>query len=136
MILTYAILIIILILAIAFLNKRSKSIHTSQINKTTESKIGNLFDFFNFKKIGRKIKKVTEVCCRILIVICIISGTLAFIGGFINGEIIWALLSIPATIVSVFVVWLSFWLIYAFGELVDSTSEIKEILNSNRNNDD
>ena len=125
------VLTIILLYGI-ILVKESGSTPTVRFVKSSN---GDFLGFFNFKNIGKKIKTFTEIVCKIAIVLCVIAGIVAFVICILIGEIGLALLSVLATVAAVFVAWLSSWSSYAFGELVDSVSEIKELLKNGKQND-
>ena len=77
---------------------------------------------FNFDNIGKKIKAVAKWSCWIEIALVWIGAAISFIY-FLANDYLWDLLWIPfvAAIFAPVIIWLSYWMIYAFGELVDNS---------------
>ena len=88
---------------------------------------------FNFDNIGSKIKNFAKWSCWISIILFWISETIAFfalIADEWSAYLCW--IPLVAAVVGPFLIWLSSWLLYAFGEMVENTCEnantSKEIL--------
>ncbi len=102
----------------------------ASLNGTHFFIIGGLFmnkftSTFNFDDIGQKIKNVAKWSCWVEIVLVWIGAAISFIV-FLSDDYLWYLLWIPfvAAIFGPFIIWLSYWMLYAFGELVDNSAII------------
>ena len=82
--------------------------------------------FFNYDNIGGKIKNIAKWYCWITILLIWISAPILFIVLVASpgtDEMWW--IPIVGAIVGPFVIWVSTWPVYAFGEFVEDTHEIR-----------
>ena len=82
--------------------------------------MGKLSEIFNFDNIGSKIKNFVERSCWISIILLWISEAIAFFALIANewtAYLCW--IPLVAAVVGPFLIWLSSWLLYAFGEMVE-----------------
>ena len=88
--------------------------------------MGKISEIFNFDDIGGKIKNLTKWSCWITILLIWIAAPIAFII-FLFGD--WAvefcLIPLVAAIVGPISVWIGSWVMYAFGEYVESVQAIR-----------
>ncbi|MBR5942128.1 MAG: hypothetical protein IKZ81_02170 [Clostridia bacterium] len=91
-----------------------------------------------FNNIGKKIKTLAKVLCWIGIIGSFIGGIVLAVSGASSSKkatdiLLLILFGLAAAIIGAFLAWISSFVLYGFGELVDSTQEIKrsneEILN-------
>ena len=78
---------------------------------------------FNFDDIGKKIKAIAKWSCWITIVLLWISAAIFFLVCLSNrylNDMLW--IPMVTAAFGPFVVWITFWPLYAFGELVDNSS--------------
>ncbi len=83
-----------------------------------------------FNNIGSKIKKLAKVVCWVSIILSIITGISLFIAAASGqADPITAVTSgIVTVVVGVLVSWLGCFLLYGFGELVDNSTRIREMM--------
>lgn len=88
---------------------------------------------FNFENIGKKLKSFAKWACWINIGIVWCSAPIALIA-LISDRYLAPYWWIPviAAIVVPIIIWISSWLIYAFGELVDTTSDIRHYIQNGK----
>lgn len=90
--------------------------------------------FFNFENIGTKIKNFTKWYCWVSIVLIWIASAVMFLVGCSDDWLaeIYIPISLVSALVMPWVIWLSSWMVYAFGELVEKTTSIdRKIANVN-----
>lgn len=90
--------------------------------------------FFNFENIGTKIKNFTKWYCWVSIVLIWISAAIIFLAGCTDDDL--AVMLIPLALgcaaIMPFVIWVSCWVMYAFGELIEKAVSIdRKIANGN-----
>lgn len=89
---------------------------------------------FNFDNIGTKIKNFTKWYCWVSIVLIWIASAVMFLVGCSDDWLaeIYIPISLVSALVMPWVIWLSSWMVYAFGELVEKTTSIdRKIANVN-----
>ena len=78
-----------------------------------------------YENIGKKIKTFAQVCFLVMAIVTFIAGAVVLsLDGSDTMNTIGALLMLLGPVVS----WISSWMLYAFGELVDKTCEIEKKL--------
>ena len=91
---------------------------------------GNWFTrLFNYKNIGSKIKGMAKWCCWIAIVSSWISSVIYFfvlIDSRRTEDMAW--IPLVSAIVTPFLIWVSSWMSYGFGELVEKVGDIGELV--------
>lgn len=79
-----------------------------------------------FNNIGKKIMKFAKVMCWIVIILgIIVSIASAYEMARVNTILVGIVVFIPSVVLTVFLGWASFLVLYGFGQLVDDTHEIK-----------
>ena len=81
---------------------------------------------FNFDDIGKKIKAIAKWSCWITIVLLWISAAIFFrvcLSSRYLNDMFW--IPMVTAAFGPFVVWITFWPLYAFGELVDNSTNLK-----------
>ena len=86
--------------------------------------MGKLSEVFNFDDIGKKIKEFTKWYCWITIVFIWVGAVVALFVLTAYYSELW-FVPLVAAIVGPFAVWISCWPMYAFGELVDNSTNLK-----------
>lgn len=92
-----------------------------------ENKQENAFQRrFNFDNVGTKIKNFTKWYCWVsIIVIWVASAICLFVGFADDTTLFLSLIAAVAAIIMPFIIWISSWVMYAFGELVEKTVAIE-----------
>ena len=92
-----------------------------------------------FKHIGRKIKGLAKFFFWLTVIGCALIGLLIILNGpalFANesqGTTIFVLIGIGVIIAGIIIAWFQNFLLYGFGELIDSNQKILEILQEKNN---
>ena len=84
--------------------------------------MSKISEIFNFDNIGGKIKNLAKWSCWITIVLILIASPIALfalIGNRRTEELCW--IPVVVAIIGPFAVWVSSWMVYAFGEFVEDT---------------
>lgn len=90
--------------------------------------MNKITSIFNFDNIGQKIKTVAKWSCWIEIALVWIGAAIAFIVLLTTDMWPFIPLLLLAAIAVPFIIWVGYWMIYAFGELVDSNAIIAKQL--------
>ena len=91
-------------------------------NNNPENKFQRLF---NFNNVGTKIKSFTKWYCWVSIIISWVAAVIGFFAGFADDDTIFiTLISIVAAAVMPFIIWVSSWMMYGFGELIERAINI------------
>ena len=87
---------------------------------------GNKFQrLFNFNNVGAKIKSFTKWYCWVSIIIIWVAAVIGFFAGFADDDTIFiTFISIVAAAVMPFIIWVSSWMMYGFGELIERAINI------------
>ena len=81
---------------------------------------------FNFDNIGTKIKNFAKYSCWVTIILEWVAAVISTIYCMIT-QMVGLFFTIPiAAFVASFVIWIGSWTMYAFGEFVESTAEMRE----------
>lgn len=87
-----------------------------------------------FNEIGKKIKKLAFILCVICIGLCIIGGIyIVILGG--EEDSLFILIGLAVAVVGSLLAWIGSFLLYGYGELIDNTTNIKELIQSIKNNE-
>lgn len=87
--------------------------------------MGKLSEWFNFDNIGTKIKNFAKWGCWIGIILVWVTALITFIVLTSWGPI--CLIPLIAAIILPFIIWVSSWSLYAFGELVEKSIDTNKI---------
>ena len=89
--------------------------------------MGKISGFFNFDNIAKKIKGVTKWCCWISILLIWIAtpGAIFILYDMYPWDALF-LIPIPVAIIAPFVIWVSCWPMYAFGEMLERICNIDD----------
>ena len=82
--------------------------------------------FFNFEDIGAKIKNFTKWYCWITIVLIWVGSVICVIAGLADESYLLVGIAIGMAVIMPFIIWISSWMLYAFGELVESNMEMRD----------
>ena len=86
-----------------------------------------IFTFFNFDDIGQKIKTFTKWTCWISILFTWITAPVAFLVCLLVEDLrMFCWVTVVDALVFPFVIWISSWTMYAFGELVDNSTALRK----------
>lgn len=124
-----AIFIFIFLLRIRNSAERSEQKENKQkvITNNSNNPPNNSQGFFNFENIGAKIKNFAKWYCWISIVIVWIACFICFIAGFTDDDLTpLILIAVAGAALLPFLTWIGCWMLYAFGELVESTMEMRD----------
>ena len=83
-----------------------------------------------FHNIGNKIKKLAKIVCWIGIILSIISGITLFIAAA-SGQadpVTAVTTGIVTVVLGILVSWIGCFLLYGFGELVDNSTKMREMM--------
>lgn len=81
-----------------------------------------------FKNIGKKIKVLAQVFTWLGILAFLALGIFIAFLGFMNEEAMIILLGIIIAVIGFFVSWIGSFILYAFGEIADSTEQTKKLI--------
>ena len=92
-----------------------------------ENNQGNKFQrLFNFDNIGTKIKNFTKWYCWVSIIIVWVACAVCFIAGCTDDDLAFLIvIAFVGAALLPFLTWISSWMMYAVGELVEKTSSIE-----------
>lgn len=83
-------------------------------------------NFFNFENIGAKIKNFTILYSWITIVLIWVGSVICIIAGLAEESYLLVGIAIGMAVIMPFIIWISSWMLYAFGELVESNMEMRD----------
>lgn len=87
----------------------------------------NFQRLFNFDNIGTKIKNFTKWYCWVSIVLMWIGAVILFFVGTSDDDVYFLMaIALGMAVIMPFAIWISSWVMYAFGELVESTMEMRD----------
>lgn len=87
----------------------------------------NFQRLFNFDNIGTKIKNFTKWYCWVSIVLMWIGAAILFFVGTSDDDVYFLMaIALGMAVIMPFAIWISSWVMYAFGELVESTMEMRD----------
>ena len=81
-----------------------------------------IIKIFNFNNIGSKIKNLAKWFCWIAILFIWSFSAVAFVGLLLTDDASYCWIPIVCALIGPFAVWFSCWMLYGFGELVESAS--------------
>lgn len=80
---------------------------------------------FNYDKIGGKIKGLARGTFIVETIATVITGLLLFVNGITAGEGGFAILGLLSAVCGPLIAWVSTWILYGFGELIDKICDIE-----------
>ncbi len=96
--------------------------------------MGKIKSFFNFDNIGGKLKKFAKRLCWISIIVVWVLSAIMFLVGFgmaVDTDeegIVFMLVALVYALLYPFLIWVSCWATYAFGEMVEKQTAIEKLL--------
>lgn len=83
-------------------------------------------ELFNFRDIGKKIKKIAKWSCWVEIVLLWIASPILLLVLLADGYMLEAFWVFVFGILGAFAIWVGYWLLYAFGDLVDNITYLRK----------
>ena len=110
-----------------------KALHNKEVKHRNQTKQKNIIKEVKimFEDVGKKIKGLATVIFIINAIIFTIIGFIVM-GFGIEDSLLWILIGFLIIGVGLFISWLSIILLYGYGELIDKTSDIYDILYDNK----
>ena len=99
-----------------------RSAYAKSIGVSYEKSSGKSSESSWYSNIGKKIKTLAVVTCIVEIILALFGGMVMFFATAIDGNFMGVFIALISMVIAPFVAWVSSFMMYGFGELIDKTA--------------